>query len=273
MSNFFFFLKYRVRNPFTRNPKYRVILPNRTEISDPHVPIFLTRQQKARVRSSKTLGPPHTRFYISTHILSHPAKCASLSRISKNGTVLLFFLQISNHQKPNHLSPIFSRKSISEKISAFTPKLSLFLTHRYRDIYIRVYLYIYRKWIGGGRLVRCTRGSGAVRIQARVRRRRRCRRRIRSLVWRLEPPDSPPSSERRTRPPRSRLSAWLRSWRRRPPPMKTTMTRRTDSNSPFRLHLLPRLSPWPTITVTITVAGIRFRRFRFLGLIDLRRLR
>lgn len=83
MSNFFFFFKYRVRNPFTRNPKYRVILPNRTEISDPHVPIFLTRQQKARVRSSKTLGPPHTRFYISTHILSHPAKCASLSRISK----------------------------------------------------------------------------------------------------------------------------------------------------------------------------------------------
>ena len=274
MSNFFFFFKYRVRNPFTRNPKYRVILPNRTEISDPHVPIFFDTSTKSQSQIQQNTGPPHTPGFTFPLIFSPtPRNARPCQESPKNGTVLLFLLQISNHQKPNHLSPIFSRKSISEKISAFTPKLSFFLTHRYRDIYIRVYLYIYRKWIGGGRLVRCTRGSGAVRIRARVRRRRRCRRRIRSLGWRLEPPDSPPSSERRTRPPRSRLSAWLRSWRRRPPPMKTTTTRRTDSNSPFRLHLLPRLSPWLTITVTITVAGIRFRRFRFLGLIDLRRLR
>lgn len=73
MSNFFFFLKYRVRNPFTRNPKYRVILPNRTEISDPHVPIFLTRQQKARVRSSKTLGPP-THQVLHFHSYSLPPR-------------------------------------------------------------------------------------------------------------------------------------------------------------------------------------------------------
>lgn len=130
-------------------------------------------------------------------------------------------------------------------------------------------------WIEGETRVLYTRGSGAVVPAALARRRRRCLRLILNRASVLLLPVSPPSSARKTWPPKPPRSASLASWRlRTPSPTTGKMTTISISGSALRLLHLFLLSPaTPAVTGAPALMPPLFLRFRSPGLTDLLLLR
>ena len=147
MSNFFFFFKYRVRNPFTRNPKYRVILPNRTEISDPHVPIFFDTSTKSQSQIQQNTGPPtHPVLHFHSYSLPPREMRVLVKNLQKTAP---FYCSSSKSQitKNQTTSLRFSRENLSPRKSRLSLPNSLSFSHTDIEIYTYVYICTY---IGNG---------------------------------------------------------------------------------------------------------------------------
>ena len=147
MSNFFFFFKYRVRNPFTRNPKYRVILPNRTEISDPHVPIFFDTSTKSQSHIQQNTGPPHTPGFTFPLIFSPTPRNARPCQESPKTAPFYCSSSKSQITKNQTTSLRFSRENLSPRKSRLSLPNSLSFSHTDIEIYTYVYICTY---IGNG---------------------------------------------------------------------------------------------------------------------------